>query len=97
VKSPLPEAIRSLEQRSAAYVLLGSDGKYLYKGACRNLPERLKSHHAGNCPRTRNRRPLSLFYFEYCDTYEAALKKERYLKSGHGRAWLKRRMSSNSG
>lgn len=51
----LPEAIHQVEARPAAYVLRGADGKYLYKGACRNLPERLADHMAGRAARTRNR------------------------------------------
>jgi len=40
----LDVAIAALEHRPGAYVLLGSDGKYLYKGACRDLCERLKDY-----------------------------------------------------
>ena len=79
--------------RPAAYVLQGSDGTYLYKGACRDLKERLRDHHAGRASRTKNRRPLTLVHFEYCDSYEDALRKEHYLKTGHGRAWLKRMLA----
>ena len=90
-------AIQTVDPRPAAYVLLGSDGKYLYKGACRNLVERMKHHRAGLASRTKNRRPLTLVHFEYCATYSDALRKERYLKSGHGRAWLTRKLKPKSG
>ncbi|MCK5850996.1 MAG: GIY-YIG nuclease family protein [Kiritimatiellae bacterium] len=83
----LSKAIENAEELPAAYVLQGSDDKYLYKGACRNLKNRIKSHKAGRCSRTKNRRPLTLVHFEYCEDYSAALKKERYWKSGRGRAW----------
>ena len=86
---PLVEAIVKVEERPAVYVLLSNAGDYLYKGACRNLKERLKDHHAGRAPRTRNRRPLTLVHYEYFDLYTAALRREKELKSGHGRAWLK--------
>ena len=90
MKLELDTIIGTLEHRPAAYVLRGSDGDYLYKGACRDLVERMKHHRAGLASRTKNRRPLALVYHEYCDSYPDALRKERYLKSGHGRAWLKR-------
>ena len=86
----LPEAIEIVEELPAGYVLLGSDGKYLYKGACRNLKERLRDHQAGRASRTKNRRPLDLFHFEYCDSYSDALKREKYFKSRFGRVFLKR-------
>ena len=86
----LPEAIELVESLPAAYVLLGSDGKYLYKGACRDLKERLRDHCAGRASRTKNRRPLRVFHFEYCGSYSDALKREKYFKSRFGRVFLKR-------
>ena len=84
----LDAAIEQAENRPAAYVLMGATGEYLYKGACRDLKERLKDHRAGRCSKTKNRRPLALVHFEYCDTYSDALKREKWLKSGQGRKWL---------
>ncbi len=89
----LSEALEQVEPRPAAYVLLGADGAYLYKGACRNLQQRLRDHRAGRASHTKNRRPLRLFFVEYFDSYEEALRKERYLKTGFGRAGLKRRLN----
>ncbi|NQU38909.1 MAG: GIY-YIG nuclease family protein [Lentisphaerae bacterium] len=84
----LDTAIRTVEHRPAAYVLCGSDGNYHYKGACRDLVERMKHHRAGLASRTKNRRPLNLVYFDYCSSYSEALKRENFLKSGQGRQWL---------
>ena len=86
----LDEVIPQIQHRAAAYVLMGCDQRYLYKGACRDLYERLEDHRAGRATRTKNRRPLRLVHHEYCAMYEEALKRERYLKSGYGRIWLKR-------
>ncbi|MFH0921044.1 MAG: GIY-YIG nuclease family protein [Fibrobacterota bacterium] len=69
---------------------------YPYKGAARNLKERLKDHRAGRVSRTKNRRPLSLVYMEHCNTYSEALRRERYFKSGPGRTWLKDRIQSGT-
>ena len=88
----LPTAIDQLHAQPAAYVLVGSDGAYLYKGACRNLHERLKDHKAGRCSRTKNRRPLSVLHYKYCQTYSDALKREKFLKSGQGRKWLRAKL-----
>ena len=81
--------IRRAQKKPAAYVLMSGDGRYLYKGACRNLKERLKDHRAGRVSHTKNCRPLKLVYHEYYETYSEALKKEMSLKSGQGRQWLK--------
>ena len=89
---PLEEAIRTARSSPAAYVLRGADGNYLYKGACRDLCERLKDHHAGRASRTKNRRPLRLVHYEYCESYSEALAREKYLKTGFGRTWLKRQL-----
>ena len=75
--------------RPAAYVLAGSDGKYLYKGSCRDLVERLKDHDAGRVSRTKNRRPLRLVHAECFASYSDALAREKFLKTGTGRDWLR--------
>lgn len=85
----LDSAIERAEERPAAYVVASADGCYLYKGSGRNLRERLKDHRAGRVSRTKNRRPLTLVYKEYFDAYTEARRKELFLKSGQGRAWLK--------
>jgi putative endonuclease len=82
----------TLEHLPAAYVLEGSDGAYRYKGACRDLPERMRAHQEGHVSRTKNRRPLRLIFFEYFECYAEALRRETYLKSGAGREWLERRL-----
>ena len=73
----------------APYVIGPADYSYLYKGSARNLQERLRDHLAGRVSRTKNRRPLHLLYHRYCETYPLARQHEMYLKTGHGRAWLK--------
>jgi len=84
----LDEAIEASENRPAAYVLRGASQDYLYKGACRDLSKRMKDHRAGRVSRTKNRRPLTLVYFEYCADFSQARKRENYLKSGIGREFL---------
>ncbi len=66
MKLPFSQVIDQSEIRPAAYVLLGSDNQYMHKGTCRELCKRLKDHHTGRCSRTKKRRPLTLFHFEYC-------------------------------
>ena len=55
----------------------------------------MKDHRAGRVSRTKNRLPLMLVYYEYCDSYNDALEREKYFKSGQGRAWLKRKLADD--
>ena len=80
-------AIAIAEGKPAAYVLMSAQGKYLYKGSCRNLKERLKDHRAGRVTRTKNRRPLHLAFYQYCPTFTEARRMENHLKTGAGRKW----------
>ena len=82
-------AIISADLQPAAYVLQSEQQDYLYKGSCRNLKKRLQDHKAGRVSRTKNRRPLTLVYFEYFDSYTDARKKENYLKTGAGRDFIR--------
>ena len=43
---------------------------------------------------TKTRRPLTLIYYEACLDKNDATKREKYLKSYHGRMFIKRRVKS---
>ncbi len=74
------------------YVLKSlKDGK-LYIGFSENLENRIKEHTKGLVVATRNRTPLKLIYYEACLIKEKAIEREKVLKSGFGRAYLKRRL-----
>jgi len=61
-----------------------------YVGCTDNLKSRLERHKKGNIPATKNILPVELdFYFAIRDKY-IAFKFEKYLKSGSGRAFIKR-------
>ena len=71
------------------YVLLSRrDGK-LYTGFTSDLKRRLREHDSGNVESTKNRRPLELVYYEACLNHEDAIAREKYLKSGVGKRYLK--------
>jgi predicted GIY-YIG superfamily endonuclease len=73
------------------YVLKCSDNR-TYIGCSDNLKDRLKRHQAGNIPATKNRRPVKLLsYFAFSNKYKA-FDFEKYLKSGSGRAFLKKHL-----
>jgi putative endonuclease len=73
------------------YILYCSD-KRLYTGYSPNLKNRLKEHINGEVISTKNRRPLELIYYEACVDKFDALTRERYLKSGRGKLYIKSRL-----
>lgn len=74
------------------YVLKSrKDGK-LYVGWTSDLKVRLKKHNQGKVESTNLRYPLDLIYYEACLTKDKAVLREKQLKSGFGRAYLKRRL-----
>lgn len=75
------------------YVLKSlKDGK-LYIGHSNNLIKRFEKHNKGLVKATKNRRPWKLLYYEACNVLEDTIKREKSLKTGFGRAYLKRRLS----
>jgi putative endonuclease len=81
--------IDGVQSAPGAYVVIGDSGKYMYKGCARDLKARLSAHIGGHVTRTRNRRPLEILHIDYTSSYTDALQREKWLKSGHGRKWLK--------
>ena len=64
-----------------------------YVGCTENLKERFERHENGYVPATKNRLPIKLdFYVCIRDKYKA-FELEKYLKSGSGRAFVKKHLS----
>ena len=62
------------------YMVRCADGT-LYTGLARDPGKRVDVHNSGKGAKyTRARLPVSLVYFEPCDTLSAALRRERQLK-----------------
>ncbi|MBU4268842.1 MAG: GIY-YIG nuclease family protein [Acidobacteria bacterium] len=70
------------------------DGK-LYTGTTNNLIKRIYQHKNGLVSSTKYRLPIRLVYFEACLSREDAFRRERYLKTGMGKRYLKNRLSSS--
>ena len=72
------------------YSLQCKDGYYI--GCTDNLKDRLDRHQKGHVPATAKRLPVKLdFYFVIKDKYKA-FQFEKYLKSGSGRAFIKKHL-----
>jgi len=74
------------------YVLVSQQDGQWYTGFTNNLKTRLNQHQKDRCPSTKDRRPLELIYFEGCKNKGDALAREKYLKSGPGKRYLRNRL-----
>lgn len=78
------------------YVLLSQKDGLMYTGYTADLRERLKQHQAGQVASTKNRLPVELIYFEGCRNQQDATRREKYLKSGNGKIYLRNRLRNDS-
>ena len=74
------------------YVLKSEKDNNLYIGWTENLRHRLEMHNSGKVKATRDRIPMVLVYFEGCESKENTIKREKQLKTGFGRKYLKNRI-----
>ena len=76
------------------YVLLSRKDNNFYVGFSKDLKLRFEQHGKGLVETTRDRRPLILIYYEACINKDDATKREKYLKSYHGKIFLRKRLKS---
>ena len=76
------------------YVLRSMKDRKYYTGCTRQLQKRLNEHNQGLNISTKGRGPFELIYFEACQSKEEAFNREKQLKSGHGKQYLKRRLGA---
>jgi putative endonuclease len=72
------------------YVLYSPSFDKIYIGYTSNLEERFKSHNElGHKGWTKRYRPWVIFYFEEFNCKEAAIRREKELKSAQGREFIR--------
>jgi len=76
------------------YVLQSQQDGNFYVGFSRDLQLRFEQHNKGYVESTKNRRPFKLIYYEACINEDDAIKREKYLKTYHGKMFLKKRLKS---
>ena len=76
------------------YVLQSEKDDKFYVGFTKDLKLRFEKHSKGQIKSTRDRRPLTLIYYEACLRQDDATKREKYLKTYHGKMFLKKRLKS---
>lgn len=74
------------------YVLESEKDGDWYTGSTGDLQQRLKDHNAGRVESTKNRRPLKTIYYEVCLNGQYARAREKFLKSGPGKRYLKNQL-----
>ena len=74
------------------YVLQSKKDKKWYTGATDDLLKRFKQHNDNRVLSTKGRGPFELIYYEACLNQQDAFQREKYLKSGPGKRYLKNRL-----
>ena len=74
------------------YVLQSEKDGNWYTGYTSDLKKRLQEHNKGYNFSTKNRRPRKLIYYEASLNENDAKARERYLKSGMGKRYLRNRL-----
>ncbi|MEK7565557.1 MAG: GIY-YIG nuclease family protein [Patescibacteria group bacterium] len=74
------------------YVLKSLEDNNLYIGWTDDLKNRFGLHNDGQVLSTKSRLPLVLVYYEACLSKEKAITREKTLKTGFGRKFLKNRI-----
>ena len=77
-----------------SYVLKSLKDHNLYVGLTGDLKQRLEEHLKGRVESTKDRLPLILIYYEACLERVDAAKREKYLKTYHGKMFLRNRLKS---
>ncbi len=78
------------------YVIRSKSGKQ-YIGHTSDLDRRLVEHNTGLCKTTKVDTGWIVVYQEACSNRGEALKRERWLKTGVGREYLKKQIKASSG
>jgi predicted GIY-YIG superfamily endonuclease len=74
------------------YILEGLDSEHFYIGLANDLRARLTKHNAGEVPHTSKYKPRRIKTYIAFSDEEQAVAFEKYLKSGSGRAFARKRL-----
>lgn len=74
------------------YILQSDKDNKLYTGFTSDLRKRIERHFAGEVESTKYRLPLKLIYYEAYIEKEDAQGREKFLKSGSGKRFVKKQL-----
>ena len=77
------------------YLLLSKKDNNFYTGYTNNLKKRFKEHQEEKVRSTKHRLPVRLIYYEVCLNKYDALAREKYLKSGRGKKYIRSRLKNH--
>lgn len=75
------------------YVIYSEKDGRFYVGMSTNPEKRLLEHNSGKTKSTKGFRPWSFFFKEEYSSRQEARKREKYLKSGFGKQWIKEKFN----
>ena len=76
------------------YVLLSEKDGRFYTGSTNDLKRRINEHNAGKVESTKRRKPFLLIYYGACIDEKDARQREKYLKSGMGKKYIRNRIKN---
>jgi putative endonuclease len=82
----------NVKSKYYAYVIRSEEGGRFYTGLTFDLRKRFSEHNAGKVMTTKGRGPFDLIYYEFCLNKKDARAREKYLKSGMGKRYLRNRL-----
>ena len=71
------------------YAIISDVNGEIYVGIAKDADIRLKEHNGGKNRYTKGLRPWKIFYREFQPDWQSARNREKYLKSGVGKEFLK--------
>ena len=74
------------------YIIQSVNSKYKYIGSTGNLKRRIKEHNEGICKATNSYKPFEICSYIAVKSKAKAIELEKYLKTGSGKAFLKKRV-----
>jgi putative endonuclease len=76
------------------YILRSLKDNRFYTGYTEDIQRRFKEHNSGQEKSTKHRLPFVLVYFEAYTDKRDALGREKFLKSGSGKRYLKKQLKN---
>ncbi len=76
------------------YILLSEKDDKFYTGSTNDLKRRINEHSRGRVDSTKDRLPMRLIYYEACIDEIDARAREKYLKSGMGKRYIRNRLKN---
>jgi putative endonuclease len=84
------EVLKNYVMAYVIYAIKSSFDHRIYVGFTIDLEKRIKEHNQGRTKSTKGFRPWVLIYYETAETRTEAREREKYLKSGCGKEFLKK-------